>query len=63
MNLFNAVVPRMKRKYNLTLDMPIDEAVSRITLEEDREIFLEAIKYPNGNWRNKNGYLRIVATD
>ena len=62
MNLFNAVVPRMKRKYNLTLDMPIDEAVSRITLEEDKEIFLEAIKYPNGNWR-KDGYLRIVETD
>jgi len=64
MKLFNAVVPRMRRKYNLTLDMTIEEALSRITLEEDRDIFLEAMKHPNGNWRNKkNGYLRIVETD
>lgn len=64
MKLFNAVVPRMRRKYGLTLDMTIEEALSRITLEEDREVFLEAMKYPNGNWRKgKNGYIRIVKGD
>ena len=63
MKLWNAVVPRMLRKYNITLDMTIGDALNKITLEEDREIFEEAMKYHNGNWRKRNGYLRVVETD
>jgi len=63
MRLWNAVVPRMRKKYNITMDMSIQEALNKITLEEDKAVFEEAVKYPNGNWRNKNGFIRLVTTD
>jgi predicted adenine nucleotide alpha hydrolase (AANH) superfamily ATPase len=63
MKLWNAVVPRMRKKYNIPMDMSIQEALDKITLEEDKAVFTEAVKYPNGNWRKRNGYLRVVETD
>lgn len=60
MKLYNAVVPRLNQKYGITLDQTFEQAISKISNAEDREIYLEALKYPNGNWRKKNAHIRVV---